>query len=75
MRVNKTQALLYIFETLLKEGSIKKEDMMQQLEITSLTFKRYMQEIRAYAFNFFKKYELIYSRKEDRYFLKPITIG
>lgn len=75
MRVNKTQALLYIFEALLKEGSIKKEDMMQQLEITSLTFKRYMQEIRAYAFNFFKKYELIYSRKEDRYYLKPITIG
>ena len=74
MRVNKTQALLYIFELLLSEGSIKKEDIMQQIEISSLTFKRYMQEIRAYAFNFYKKYELIYSRKDSRYILKKITI-
>ena len=70
MRVNKSQSLLFIFETLLTKGSITKQEITNQLEISDLSFKRYIQELRAYIYNFSKDYELIYDRSLDKYLLK-----
>ena len=52
MRVAKSQGVLYIFNLLLKNKYIIKENIMNDLEITELTFWRYIQEIRAFIFNF-----------------------
>ena len=44
MRVAKSQGVLYIFNLLLKNKYIIKENIMNDLEITELTFWRYIQE-------------------------------
>lgn len=69
MKVNKTQALLLIFKTLLEQGCIVKENIMDQIEITDLSFRRYMQELRAFLYNFNIPYELKYSKSDEKYYL------
>ena len=70
MKVNKTQGVLFIFNMLIEQGSISKREIISVLEISDITFKRYMQELRAYIDNFSKDYQLIYIRSEDQYYLK-----
>lgn len=70
MKVNKTQGMLFIFDMLKSKGFINKEEIIEQLEISNLTFKRYMQELRAFIYNFNTQYELIYVRSENNYYLK-----
>lgn len=73
MEVNKTQALLYIFETLLSKRKITKNDVLNQITISDLTFRRHIQELRAYLLNFNEPYEIVYNRKNDEYYLEDIT--
>ena len=71
MKVNKTQAVLYIFNTLLSQKTINKNDIMSEFDnMDDLKFKRYIQEIRAFLVNFCLGYELIYDRKDNVYFLQ-----
>lgn len=72
MEVNKTQALLYIFETLLNKRKITKNDVLNQITISDLTFRRYIQELRTYLLNFNEPYEIVYNRKNDEYYLEDI---
>lgn len=69
MKVNKTQAILFMYDVLLQKGTLNKIDIISELEITNLTFLRYIQELRAYFCNFANEYELIYSKEKDHYFL------
>lgn len=69
MKVNKTQALMYLLSVLLTNKQISKECIKNKLEISDLTFRRYMQEIRAYLINFELPYELKYIKGEDIYSL------
>ena len=50
--------------------SLKKEEILDALEITDLSFWRYIQEIKAFIYNFNLPYELIYDRRSERYILK-----
>ena len=52
---------------LLEKGYIKKEDIESALEISDLTFRRYMQELRAYFDNFSLPHKLVYLRDEGIY--------
>lgn len=70
MRVNKTQALLFIFYRLLKNKRITKAEVLDTVELNDLTFKRYMQELRAYFANFDLPYVIHYDRSENAYFLR-----
>ena len=72
MKVNKSQALMFIFETLLKVGYINRNIVEDNIEIKEVTFRRYIQEIRAYLVNFDEPYEVEYNKSEDKYFLKKI---
>ena len=45
MKVMKGQGLLYIFNILKEKGRVKKEEAINALEITDLSFWRYIQEI------------------------------
>lgn len=69
MKVNKTQALMYLLNVLITNKQISKEYIKNKLEISDLTFRRYMQEIRAYLINFELPYELKYLKVEDIYSL------
>lgn len=70
MKVNKTQASLLILSLLLINGSMSKEQIKSLVDITDLSFKRYMQEVRAFLINFDMRFEIIYRRKEEKYYLK-----
>lgn len=70
MKVNKAQAILYIFHMLLVNGSVKKDDIQSVISISDITFRRYIQEIRAYLVNFDKSLEVIYHKQDDLYVLK-----
>lgn len=63
----KTQAVLYMYDTLLKTGSFKREFIEEQLNIGNLTFHRYVEELRAYFTNFNAGYDVIYDRTHEIY--------
>ena len=72
MKANKTQVLMYILYLLFEYKKIKKEQILDVVELTDLTFSRYMQEIKAFFINFNYPYELKYSRSDNIYYLKQI---
>ena len=66
-KVNKSKGMMLIISLLLRNKFIRKEDIINQLEINDVTFRRYMQEVRVYLANFNEPYELIYNRKNETY--------
>ncbi len=70
MKVNKTQALLYMYFILMKNGQFTKQEILAEIKINSLTFARYIQELRAFFYNFYTGYEIIYIKKDDMYVLE-----
>lgn len=70
MKVNKTQGVLFIFNKLTNDGYITKDIAVQELEINDLTFYRYIQEIRAYLYNFGNIYDLEFNKTDKRYYLR-----
>lgn len=69
MKVVKSQGLLYIFYVLIKRGYIFKEEILNNIDIKSLSFSRYIQEIKAFIYNFHLPYELVYKRENKTYVL------
>lgn len=70
MKVGKTQAIVFIYEQLLKNKTISKEDIQNVISISDVTFRRYIQELRAYLINFNKNYEIIFEKKSEKYLLQ-----
>ena len=70
MKVNKTQAILFMLMTLLNKGKLSRIEVLQEIDISEQTFRRYIQELRAFLFNFNVEENLVYVRTEDRYYLK-----
>lgn len=69
MNVVKTQCVLYMFYILKEKGQITKENILSELEINELAFWRYIQEIKAFIYNFNLPYELKYDRENNLYSL------
>ena len=69
MKVNKTQALLYIITVLYEKGHFRRIEILQEVEISDLTFRRYMQELRAFFSNFMIDKNIRYNREDDTYYL------
>ena len=65
----KTQILLHCLETLLRDGKIAKSQILSLAPISEATFTRYIQEIRAYLYNFHPGSELEYCKWDDVYIL------
>jgi len=74
MKVNKVQAIIYMFSLLQKSKKITKDEVLQTISLSDVSFRRYIQEIRAYLINFNEPYELVYLKKDDAYLLKEISI-
>lgn len=74
MKVNKTQGILFIYSILLKKNEITKKDIMNHLEINELTFYRYIQELRAFLCNFNCDIELVYEKKNNKYYLSDLVV-
>ena len=69
MKVMKGQGLLYFFNILKEKGRVKKEEIINELEITDLSFWRYIQEIKAFICNFNIPLDVVYDRSNNIYCL------
>ena len=69
MKVNKSQGLVYIFYMLLTNKQISKNDVLNELNITELSFWRYIQEIKAFICNFNIPLDVVYDRSNNVYCL------
>ena len=67
---SKTFCLLYIYSKLKEKRVVYKRDILDELLINDLRFKRYINEIREYLDKTNSPYIIVYERKEDRYLLK-----
>ena len=63
-----------MFSLLQKSKKITKDEVLQTISLSDVSFRRYIQEIRAYLINFNEPYELVYLKKDDAYLLKEISI-
>lgn len=69
MKVNKTQACLFILDILLRKGSFTKEDIFEYIEISDVTLRRYIQELRAFLCNFNNGKTIKYDYFNRKYYL------
>jgi hypothetical protein len=73
MKTNKPQALLYLYEKMTEKGFITKKESMETLEISELTFRRYLSEIRCYFVNFDKGEDIVYDKVKNIYVYSRFT--
>jgi len=63
----KAQILLWIYERLLQERRIAKEDVLNRESISPITFKRYLYDIKDYLELNGSEYLLVYTRRYKVY--------
>lgn len=59
----KAQILLWIYERLLEERKVAKEDVLAREKISPITFKRYLYDIKDYLEMNASEYVLVYARR------------
>ena len=64
MKLSKAEAVLYLYDHFLENHVVIKEDTLFSIEITDLTFRRYMSEIRCYLQEFHPEMEIHYRKGE-----------
>lgn len=69
MKVGKTQACLFILDMLLTKGSFSKADIHDYIDLSDVTLRRYIQELRAYLCNFTTNKTIRYDYTEKTYYL------
>jgi predicted DNA-binding transcriptional regulator YafY len=67
MHMKKTEAVLLIYESLTKNGSVTKESVLSDVEMSDNTFKRDINEIRCFFAEFCPEKEIVYSRRDNIY--------
>ena len=70
MKVVKSQVILFMHERLLLEKELYSKEAKEKFELENKTFYRYIQEIKAYYSNMYKKERIIYCKSEGKYILK-----
>lgn len=67
MKLSKTQICLYIYEELLNKGFVGVNFCKNEFDLEDKTFMRYINEIRSYLSNFYKRFEVLYCRSMQTY--------
>jgi hypothetical protein len=70
-KTGKTLTVLWIYEKLLGERKISKEEVLKHQNISSITFKRYLYNIKDYLAENGSNYVLVYARRYKVYRLIP----
>lgn len=69
MKVVKSQVILFMQERLILDKELNPNEVKELFEIEDKTFYRYVQEIKAYYSNMYKKEKVYYSRSDKKYYL------
>lgn len=69
MKVVKSQVILFMYEKLLIEKELSSKEVKEKFELEDKTLYRYIQEIKAYYSNMYKKEKIVYCRSKGKYLL------
>ncbi len=69
MTTTKTQAVLLMYDFFLSQNQLAKKDFLGMVDVSDISFKRYVTELRAYFADFNPSLTITYSRKDDMYYL------
>lgn len=67
MHYNKTQIVLFIYEQFIDKGIIQPDEIKNKFALEERTFLRYIAEVRAYLYNFYKGFDIDYIRSQGIY--------
>lgn len=73
--MSKSEVVLIIFYRLYTQKTIRKSDILCDCGINSLTFARYLADIRCFLIEANLPFELLYDKKNDCYSLSHITFS
>lgn len=73
--MSKSEVVLIIFYRLYTQKTIRKSDILCDCGINSLTFARYLADIRCFLVEANLPFELLYDKKNDCYSLSRITFS
>ena len=73
--MSKSEVVLIIFYRLYTQKAIRKSDILCDCGINSLTFARYLADIRCFLVETNLPFELLYDKKNDCYSLSRITFS
>lgn len=73
--MSKSEVVLIIFYRLYTQKTIRKSDILCDCGINSLTFARYLADIRCFLIEANLPFELLYDKKNDCYSLSRITFS
>lgn len=73
MDIEKTQAVLFMYDLFLRDGRLIKDDFLSKVHVSDITFKRYVSELRCYFTNFSLPYDIRYSKKDGIYYLEHVN--
>ncbi len=68
--MKKSEIVCLMFYRLLVNRSLKRADFINETKINSLTFARYLSDIRALLKDKIPQYHVVYNRGSDTYYLK-----
>ncbi len=69
MHFKKTEACLFIYHLLLKKRKLSRNEILADYEISEISFKRYIREIKDFLHDANLPYKIHYSRHEEVYIL------
>ncbi len=72
MKLVKTQVCLFLYEQFIRNGYIDSYEIKKKFDLSDRTLFRYINEIRCYLCNFFKGEDIVFSRLDNKYYLKSI---
>ena len=72
--MKKSEIVLFMFYHLLQFNELTKSDVMEEFKITTLTFARYLSDIRCFLIEKVPELEVVYDKVTDKYLLKKSGI-
>jgi hypothetical protein len=63
----KSLMVLWMYETLIQDGSIRKDIALQKEDVSDISFKRYVSTLRQYLLAYHPSWRLIYRKSETCY--------
>jgi|LAHS01.1.fsa_nt_gb hypothetical protein len=69
LEATKAIIVLWMLETLLEEGTLQKEDVLAKVDISEISYKRYIGTLREYLRDFHPSWQIVYKKSRHSYLL------
>jgi hypothetical protein len=69
LSASKAVVVLWMLETLLEEGTLQKEAVLAKVDISEISYKRYIATIREFLRDFHPTWQIVYKKSRHSYLL------